>query len=71
MCRLLRQATEVVELVGAEAGHERHSSGVGAVEVAERSLDPGVDLVAVRVDVLTHGSVDDVFLRAGHEVSCM
>jgi len=51
MRRLLRQATEVVELCGAEAGHERNSSGVGAVELAECSLDAGVDLVAVRVDV--------------------
>ena len=31
---LSRQAAEVVELFGAEPGHERLSSGVGAVELA-------------------------------------
>lgn len=69
--QLFRQATEVVELFVAKAGHERHSSGVSAVELAECGLDPGVDLIAVRVNVLTHGSIDDVLLRTGHEVSRM
>jgi hypothetical protein len=35
------------------SGHERNTRGVGAAELAERSLDPGGDLIAARVDVLT------------------
>ena len=58
--RLLRHAAEVVDLFAAEAGHERHSGGGGAVELAEHTLDSGVDLIAMGNDVLTYGSVNDV-----------
>jgi hypothetical protein len=62
MLSLLRQAAEVIEIFGTETSHQRRSSGFSAVEVVERSLDSCVDLIAVRIDVLSYGSVNDIFL---------
>lgn len=61
---LLRQAAEVIEFVGAEPGHQRNGGSIRAVELAKRSLDLGVNLVAVGVDVLAHSGIDDVLPRA-------
>src|SRR5690606_24339531 len=69
--QLSRQAAEIVELCGAEPGHERHSSSEGGVELAYSSFDTGIELVAMGSDVLAYGSIDDALRRTAQEVSCL